>query len=690
MVHPEWAIVELYQKKTGSFPYGMLSTVKSILEENKDEYILVNPLLIEEKDYIPNPKLRPYQVEAVKALIDNNGGMLSAPCGCIVGNTLIECPRDLKIYPEGIPIKNLVGKTFYTYTYSHKQRRVVLKKASNIRVTGIGREVYKVVLRSGTHLIATPEHKLLLRSGGYKTISELKVGDKIRIFARKDDKISLMDEKFTKVLEHHYVYEQLCGSIKEGMCVHHIDGNHSNNNLNNLQLMWETDHARMHTLLSGRYGKSIWKNGKHPKGFKGHKHSKEDLDKMFDGIKEKKVVSHHGIDRSYSTSRSFLEKLKTNAVKAFMVYCDNMTEEKKEVRYKACLKGTGVRYGDKVVSIEYVGKEDVYDMEVEDTHNFIANDIFIHNSGKTMMIIDFIKHINKSTLVVVPTLDIKKQWEEQSPEYVDVKTYQSIKYKKQLVGYKLVVFDESHHTASKIIYKIAQNCDDAITVGASATPYREDGEDMKIEAAIGKIVYKISIKELIELGYLCDAQIRYIPLPKSEIEFLDYHEMYDKYIVNNKVRNDIIVNLALSSESVLILVQKIEHGKLLYDKLYPIISDKVCFINGQLPKKQRRKMFDDIRSKKYDVVIASSVFDEGVNIPNFKTLILAVGGKSSIKVVQRVGRLLRPDKDKPYAVIYDFMDTQKFLCLHYKRRRILLEQDFTVEEFDINQKKLES
>lgn len=37
-------------------------------------------------------------------------------------------------------------------------------------------------------------------------------------------------------------------------------------------------------------------------------------------------------------------------------------------------------YWDKVVSIEYVGEEMTYDLTIEGTHNFIANDILVHNS----------------------------------------------------------------------------------------------------------------------------------------------------------------------------------------------------------------------------------------------------------------------------------------------------------------------
>jgi DNA polymerase-3 subunit alpha len=37
-------------------------------------------------------------------------------------------------------------------------------------------------------------------------------------------------------------------------------------------------------------------------------------------------------------------------------------------------------YWDKVVSVEYVGEKQTYDLEVPGTHNFVANDILVHNS----------------------------------------------------------------------------------------------------------------------------------------------------------------------------------------------------------------------------------------------------------------------------------------------------------------------
>lgn len=64
----------------------------------------------------------------------------------------------------------------------------------------------------------------------------------------------------------------------------------------------------------------------------------------------------------------------------------------------------------KVISIDYVGEEPTYDISCEAPHhNFVANGIVVHNSGKTYMAIRSIIAIGKRTLIVVPA-SLIKQW----------------------------------------------------------------------------------------------------------------------------------------------------------------------------------------------------------------------------------------------------------------------------------------
>ena len=123
-------------------------------------------------------------------------------------------------------------------------------------------------------------------------------------------------------------------------------------------------------------------------------------------------------------------------------------------------------------------------------------------SGKTKTAIEFLKRVKcKMALIVVHTLDLKQQWNEQLQKNnlkiprATVFTYQTLrKYPDELKKFDFVIFDECHHVSAKCIYDIAMRCDNAVVVGLSATPYRNYApEIMKINAALGNIIYKISI-----------------------------------------------------------------------------------------------------------------------------------------------------------------------------------------------------
>lgn len=59
-------------------------------------------------------------------------------------------------------------------------------------------------------------------------------------------------------------------------------------------------------------------------------------------------------------------------------------------------------------------------------------------------------------------------------------------------------------------------------------------------------------------------------------------------------------------------------------------------------------------------------------------LIIASGGKSSVRALQRVGRVIRLHKDKRKAVVIDFCDQAPYLRDHSEIRRDILLQEFDV------------
>lgn len=208
-------------------------------------------------------------------------------------------------------------------------------------------------------------------------------------------------------------------------------------------------------------------------------------------------------------------------------------------------------------------------------------------------------------------------------------------------------------------------------------PIREDGEDMRVHAALGDIVYSLTREYLIEKGWITSAKVYYLhPEFNMESKYLDFQTTYNTQVVNNDNRNNLAIKSAVkeckAGRKVLVLVNKIEHGELLLKKLTELLPNyKVIFMNG---KSKNR----DQDMNQFNIIIATSIYDEGYDLPSLDCLILAGGGKSILKLTQRIGRVLRLKEGKKYAVIYDFVDNIKYLKKHYLLRRAELESSFEV------------
>ncbi|MCC0178283.1 replicative DNA helicase [Waterburya agarophytonicola K14] len=57
-------------------------------------------------------------------------------------------------------------------------------------------------------------------------------------------------------------------------------------------------------------------------------------------------------------------------------------------------------YWDEIVSIEYIGKQQVYDLTIPETHNFVANDICVHNTAFSLCVASNIARDSKLPVAV--------------------------------------------------------------------------------------------------------------------------------------------------------------------------------------------------------------------------------------------------------------------------------------------------
>jgi superfamily II DNA or RNA helicase len=103
---------------------------------------------------------------------------------------------------------------------------------------------------------------------------------------------------------------------------------------------------------------------------------------------------------------------------------------------------------------------------------------------------------------------------------------------------------------------------------------------------------------------------------------------------------------------------------------------KCALLDGSNSKEERDKVKKDLMEGKIDCVLASRIFDIGVDIPSLSGLVLACGGKSTVKALQRIGRVIRKYPGKKIAAIVDFADQAPFLDNHSRTRyRIYTSED---------------
>ena len=340
--------------------------------------------------------------------------------------------------------------------------------------------------------------------------------------------------------------------------------------------------------------------------------------------------------------------------------------------------------------------------------------------GKTEIAIECIRQLGFTSLFVVDKVELLRQTKkriedslgievgvigagEDQIKEVTVATVQTLakhvkKYSDYLKSVRLAIFDETHKVAAASYLKIARwLINTEYRIGISGTAYRDDGNDMMINAVVGYKSYDLSSKRLIQEGWLVRPKIRFIkrlmePEAVREMERSlqnglvnespDYSTWYNTFIAENAPRNKLIEDLVNKHEGkkILILTKLIDHGAYLSD-----ILPKAEHLYGDTKKDDRERIFEDFTNGKLDVLVSTiSIFAEGIDIPQLDMVINAAANKGDVKTIQVLGRVLRKMDGKQNAYYIDFHDVTKFFALaSSSRKKALRNEGHFVEEVEM-------
>jgi superfamily II DNA or RNA helicase len=243
---------------------------------------------------------------------------------------------------------------------------------------------------------------------------------------------------------------------------------------------------------------------------------------------------------------------------------------------------------------------------------------------------------------------------------------------KAIKSTEMAIFDECQMLAAKTLQLINVSGSSVLyKYGFSGTPYREDNADLLLEAVCGKIISEVTASELIKKGFLVKPKIQFVSVPSyGGAPGNKYPTVYREYIVENDTRNRKIVKIAEKlvekGRRALILVKNIKHGKTLLS-MFPK-KTVIYFVKGNVKSEERNRIRKEFTEGKIDIIIASVVYDQGVDLPNLDALILAGSGKSAGRTLQRIGRVIRAHPGKKDAIVIDFIDHAKYLLDHTTSR----------------------
>jgi superfamily II DNA or RNA helicase len=249
---------------------------------------------------------------------------------------------------------------------------------------------------------------------------------------------------------------------------------------------------------------------------------------------------------------------------------------------------------------------------------------------------------------------------------------------------KLHVFDECHLASCDTIQQIARKINPEYVYGMSASPWRDDGLDLLIEGIFGSTIIDISASHLIRNGYLAKPIIKFIRVPRIKFSKSDtYQTVYKQYITSNEARNKLVVlganKLVEQGYRPLVLFSNLKHGKLLFKEIRKTIP--ALALSGKDSAKIRNEAKEKLENGDIKCIVASTIFDIGVDLPALSGLVIAGGGKSSVRACQRIGRVIRKYPGKKYAGVIDFLDEAKFLKRHSTIRYKIYA---TEDEFDLH------
>lgn len=299
-------------------------------------------------------------------------------------------------------------------------------------------------------------------------------------------------------------------------------------------------------------------------------------------------------------------------------------------------------------------------------------------SGKTIMALKIIAERKQPALILVHTKELLCQWMDRIESFLGAKVGQvgNGEYDIQPVTVAIVntakkhldelpeyfgqlIVDECHRVPSNMFIEVVQAFDCRYMLGLSATAYRRDGLTKLIYLTLGDQVHEVDSKELKANGAVLAPKVI---IRKTDFRYF-YRDDYPKLLStltedlarNKLIAGDVINQFRQENEICLLISDRVGHCQ----SLAKMLDDAglwVEVLTGQTSKAERERIVSDVQAGKIDVLVSTiQLIGEGFDCKGLSSLFLATPIKFKGRLLQVIGRILRPASGKR-PVVYDYQD----------------------------------
>ncbi len=228
-----------------------------------------------------------------------------------------------------------------------------------------------------------------------------------------------------------------------------------------------------------------------------------------------------------------------------------------------------------------------------------------------------------------------------------------------------LVVDECHRCPSRTFTEAVSYFDCHYMMGLSATPYRRDQLSKLIFWHLGDKHHEVDKSQLIETGDVLPAKVifrkthfntRYDPVTEYSRMLAELASDTERNIL---IASDIAEEAARGSGICLVLSDRKAHCENLQALLRYRFKRDSEVLTGNLDTPERKKVLARVNRGNVHILIATGqLIGEGFDCKDLTTLFLATPIKFSGRLLQYLGRVLRPAPGKKYARVFDYVDVQ--------------------------------